>query len=150
MMKICMEQIGHVENNIDSPMDEGWSEVKSSIVLREELMPALSGLDEFSHITVIFWMHQAKPPAVLARRPQGRNDMPEVGILSQRAKHRPNPVGITSVSLLEINGCRIVVSGLDAINGTPVLDIKPYYPEYDCRPEALVPEWASRLMKGYF
>ena len=149
-MQIYIEPIGYVENNINSPIDSGWSKVESSIVLRKDLMPALSGLNEFSHVVIIFWMHQAKSPSVLARRPQNRNDMPEIGILSQRSKHRPNPIGITSVRLVKMNGCRIVVRGLDAINGTPVLDIKPYYHEYDCHPEAQVPEWVNRLMKDYF
>ncbi|MFC1847621.1 tRNA (N6-threonylcarbamoyladenosine(37)-N6)-methyltransferase TrmO, partial [Chloroflexota bacterium] len=127
-MQIGMEPVGYVENDINSPIDLGWSKIESSIVLREDLMPALSGLKDFSHIVVIYWMHQAKPPTVLARRPQNREDMPEVGILSQRSKHRPNPIGITSVPLVKINRCSITVQGLDAINGTPVLDIKPYYP----------------------
>ena len=149
-MQIYVEPIGYVENNINSPIDQGWSNVESSIVFRKDLMPALSGLNEFSHVVIIFWMHQAKPTAVLVRRPQNRKDMPEIGILSQRSKHRPNPIGITSVRLVKMNGCRIVVRGLDAINGTPVLDIKPYYPEYDCHPEAQVPEWVNCLMKDYF
>ncbi|MFC1967351.1 tRNA (N6-threonylcarbamoyladenosine(37)-N6)-methyltransferase TrmO [Chloroflexota bacterium] len=149
-MQIHIEPIGHVENNINSPIDSDWSKAESGIVFREDLVPALSGLDEFSHVVIIFWMHQAKPPAVLSRRPQSRTDMPEIGVLSQRSKHRPNPIGITSVRLVKINGCRAVVRGLDAINGTPVLDIKPYYPEYDCHPEAQVPEWVNRLMKDYF
>ena len=149
-MQICMEPIGYVENDINSPIDLGWAKVESSIVLREDLTPALSGLSEFSHIVVIFWMHQAKSMITLVRKPQNRKDMPDVGVLAQRAKHRPNPIGITAVQLLKINGCSIVVRGLDAINGTPVLDIKPYYPDYDCRPEARVPEWVSRLMVDYF
>ena len=145
-----MEPIGYVENDINSPIDSGWAKVESSIVLREDLAPALSGLSEFSHIVVIFWMHQAKSRNALVRRPQNREDMPEVGVLAQRAKHRPNPIGITAVPLVKINGCSIVVRGLDAINGTPVLDIKPYYPDYDCRPEARVPEWVNHLMIDYF
>ncbi|MFC1898942.1 tRNA (N6-threonylcarbamoyladenosine(37)-N6)-methyltransferase TrmO [Chloroflexota bacterium] len=149
-MKIHVEPIGYVENSINTPIDSGWAKVESSIVLQEDLKPTLSGLNEFSHVVVVFWMHQAKPPSVLVRKPQNRNDMPEIGILSQRSKHRPNPIGVTAVQLVRINGCCIVVHGLDAINGTPVLDIKPYYPEYDGRPEAIVPEWVNRLMSNYF
>ncbi|MFC2069085.1 tRNA (N6-threonylcarbamoyladenosine(37)-N6)-methyltransferase TrmO [Chloroflexota bacterium] len=149
-MQIYMEPIGYVENDIDSPVDFGWEKVESSIVLRKNLSSALSGLSEFSHIIVIFWMHLAKSTVILARKPQNRKDMPEVGILAQRAKHRPNPIGITTVPLVKISGYSIIVRGLNAINDTPVLDIKPYYHEYDNQPEAKVPEWVGRLMQGYF
>jgi len=145
-----MEPIGYVVNDIESPVDCGWADVESKIVIKEPLAPALSGLDDFSHLLVIFWMHQAKPPTVLRRRPQGREDMPEVGLFSQRSKHRPNPIGITTVSLVRVSGSEIVVRGLDAINGTPVLDIKPYYPHYDYRAGTRVPEWIDRLMADYF
>lgn len=149
-MKIHLEPIGYVVNNIDSPMDYGWSNIESRIVLEEHLAPALSGLSDFSHLLIVFWMHEARPPTALQRRPQNRNDMPTVSLFSQRSKHRPNPIGITAVSLVKISGHEIVVLGLDAINGTPVLDIKPYYPQYDSRTEAKVPEWVDRLMPGYF
>lgn len=149
-MQICMEPIGYVANDVESPADCGWAQVESRIAVKEHLIPALSGLSGFSHLLVVFWMHQAKPPAVLQRRPQGREDMPEVGLFAQRAKHRPNPIGITAVPLVGIRGGELVVRGLDAINGTPVLDIKPYFPHYDCRPEARVPEWVERLMVDYF
>jgi tRNA-Thr(GGU) m(6)t(6)A37 methyltransferase TsaA len=149
-LKIHIEPIGYVANGIESPIDYGWSNIESRIVLEERLAPALSGLTDFSHILVVFWMHKAKPPTTLQRRPQNRNDMPTVGLFSQRSKHRPNPIGITAVSLVNISGREIVVLGLDAINGTPVLDIKPYYPQYDLHIEATVPEWVDRLMPGYF
>jgi len=145
-----MEPIGYVENDVDSPTDYGWAGVESKIVLQEHLIPALSRLSDFSHLLVVFWMHQAKPPTILQRRPQGRDDMPEVGLFSQRAKHRPNPIGITAVPLVRVSGGEIVVRGLDAINGTPVLDIKPYYPHYDSPAEVRVPEWVDRLMVDYF
>lgn len=149
-MHICMEPIGHVASDVDSPVDEGWGKVESRIVIREDLVPALLGLEQFSHILVVFWMHHAPPVSVLQRRPQGREDMPEMGLFSQRSRHRPNPIGITAVSLTGVAGNELLVRGLDAINGTPVLDIKPYYPAYDSRPEARVPEWVGRLMADYF
>jgi len=86
----------------------------------------------------------------LVRRPQNREDMPMVGILSQRAKDRPNPIGITSVELVNVEGNIISVKGLDAIDNTPLIDIKPYYPMYDCKEGAIVPEWVNRLMESYF
>ena len=149
-LPICMEPIGYVVNDVDSPIDCGWAKVESRIILQENLAPALLGLDDFSHLLVVFWMHQAETPMVLQRRPQDRDDMPKIGLFSQRSKHRPNPIGVTSVPLVEVNGCEVVVRGLDAINGTPVLDIKPYYPQYDRPAEVSMPEWVSHLMAGYF
>jgi tRNA (Thr-GGU) A37 N-methylase len=76
--------------------------------------------------------------------------MPELGIFAQRAKHRPNPIGITAVELIGIAGNVVKVKGLDAIDGTPVLDLKPYVPVFDRRDRAIIPEWMKRLMEGYF
>ena len=149
-LQICMETIGYVVNDIDSPIDCGWAKVESRIVLEENLAPALLGLGDFSHLLVVFWMHQAKPPAVLQRRPQNRDDMPKIGLFSQRSKHRPNSIGVTSVPLVRVSGCEVIVRGLDAVNGTPVLDIKPYYPYYDSLGEVQMPEWVDRLMVDYF
>ena len=137
-------------NSVEEPVDSGWGEVESRLVLREDLVPALVGLEEFSHVLVVYWMHRAVLPEVLRRQPQGREDMPEVGLLAQRSKHRPNPIGVTVVSLVRVGDGELVVRGLDAINGTPVLDIKPHYPEYDSPADAHVPEWVGLLMKGYF
>ena len=145
-----MEPIDYVANGINSPMDYGWAKVESKIVLQEKLAPALSGLEDFSHILVFFWIHQAEYPTVLQRKPQGRDDMPKVGLFSQRSKHRPNPIGVTVVPLVSISGNELSVRGLDAINGTPVLDIKPYFPHYDSPTEARLPEWVNRLMTDYF
>jgi tRNA-Thr(GGU) m(6)t(6)A37 methyltransferase TsaA len=148
--QISVEPIGYVVNTVEEPVDSGWGEIESRLVLREALSPALVGLEEFSHVLVVYWMHWAVPLEVLRRRPQGREDMPEVGLLAQRSKHRPNPIGVTVVTLVSVRDGELVVRGLDAINGTPVLDIKPHYPEYDSPPGAHVPEWVRRLMKGYF
>ena len=75
--------------------------------------------------------------------------MPLVGIFSQRGKNRPNRIGMTSVEIVAVTDDTLVVKGLDAVDGTPVLDIKPYYPVYDRR-DATVPEWVNRLMEHYF
>jgi tRNA (adenine37-N6)-methyltransferase len=146
---IQLRPIGVVRSPITEPVDEGWAGIESEIVLDEALVGAIDGLQEFSHALVVFWMHQAPSPETMRRRPQGRADMPELGILAQRARHRPNPIGVTAVEILGMNGRRLRVRGLDAIDGTPVLDIKPYFPQYDTR-EARTPEWVGRLMEGYF
>ncbi|HBA40826.1 MAG TPA: tRNA (N6-threonylcarbamoyladenosine(37)-N6)-methyltransferase TrmO [Deltaproteobacteria bacterium] len=109
-------------------------------------------MEQFSHIIVIFFMHQSTfdLAADLVRRPRERPDMPLVGAFAQRAKHRPNPIGITTVHLIEVKGNVLKVKGLDAIDGTPVLDIKPYVPAFDSVPNARIPQWVERLMEGYF
>lgn len=150
--RIDVEPIGVVRSPVWEGVDADWGEVISEIHLWDELTPGLVGLDTFSHVSVIFWMHRASfnPGDDLVRRPQGREDMPEIGIFAQRARHRPNPIGFTAVRLLSIAGNVLRVQGLDAVDGTPVLDIKPYFPQFDRVRDAVMPEWVSRLMKGYF
>jgi tRNA-Thr(GGU) m(6)t(6)A37 methyltransferase TsaA len=134
-------------------VDEGWGKVVSEIYLNPELARGIVGFEAFSHVLVVFHMHRAtfSPSSDLVRRPQGRADMPEVGIFAQRAKHRPNPIGVTVVKLLGVKDNVITVQGPDAIDGTPVLDIKPYFPQYDSAGgDVRLPEWVGRLMEGYF
>ncbi len=146
------EPIGIVKSPVTEMVDEGWGAVISQIHLADHLALGLSGLEKFSHIIVLFLMHRStfNPKTDLVRHPQGRSDMPEVGIFAQRAKHRPNPIGITTVGLVSVKGNTLTVKGLDAIDGTPVLDIKPYFPVYDRVEKPTIPEWAERLMVGYF
>jgi len=147
-----VEWIGTVRNDVQEPTDEGWRRVVSEVILDERFADGLDGIEAFSHVLILFWMHRAAEaePVRLRRRPQGRQDMPEVGIFAQRARHRPNPVGVTAVKLLRREGNRLVVQGLDAINGTPVLDVKPYVPQYDSVASPAVPAWVNRLMERYF
>jgi tRNA-Thr(GGU) m(6)t(6)A37 methyltransferase TsaA len=144
--------IAVVASPVREGVDENWGAVVSEIRLRPEYAGGLRGLDGFSHALIIFYMHESSfdPATDLLRRPRGRADMPEVGSFSQRAKHRPNPIGITAAEIVAIDGGVLRVRGLDAIDGTPVLDIKPYVPAFDDRPDATVPEWMRRLMVGYF
>jgi tRNA-Thr(GGU) m(6)t(6)A37 methyltransferase TsaA len=150
--EIAMEVIGFVRSPVTEGVDEGWGNVVSEIKLDGRYAPGLAGLSEFSHILVVFYMHKSTfdEGVHLQRRPQGLQDMPLIGIFAQRAKHRPNPIGVTAVELLNVKGSTISVRGLDAIDGTPILDIKPYFPAYDCREDALTPSWVNEIMKGYF
>jgi tRNA-Thr(GGU) m(6)t(6)A37 methyltransferase TsaA len=84
------------------------------------------------------------------RKPRGREDMQAVGVFAQRTKYRPNPLGITAVQLLGIEGNIVKVRGLDALDGTPVLDIKPYMPPFDRMENVKMPEWVGLFMDGYF
>ncbi len=151
MQEIIMNPIGYVENNVQAKKDVSWGEDISRIVLEKEYCNGLSGLEDFSHAIIIYYLDKAeyKREEHLQRRPQNREDMPLVGIFSQRGKDRPNKIGMTAVRIVEVCEKALVVKGLDAINGTAVLDIKPYYPVYD-KKEAAVPDWVNRLMEHYF
>lgn len=120
--------------------------IVSRIVLDKNFAEALKGIDEFSHLFVIFWMHQIpiEKRRTLKVHPRGREDMPLVGSFATRTPHRPNPIGLTLVELLKAEGNVLTVRGLDAYDGTPVLDIKPFDP-WDVAEDARVPEWWTRL-----
>lgn len=149
---VALQPIGVVRSPVVEGVDEDWGSVVAEIHLREEYAPGLRGLEEFSHVIVVFLMHEAtfSPGDDLVRRPRGRADMPELGIFAQRAKHRPNPIGLTAVRLLSVRGNVLTVQGLDAIDGSPVLDIKPYLPAFDRVEDATTPGWVGKLMEGYF
>ena len=151
MAYITMEPIGRVKNHVTARKDTSWGEEISSVILDEQYISGLNGLEDFSHAIILFHLDQARyqKEKHLQRRPQNRDDMPLVGIFSQRGKNRPNRIGMTSVEIMAVTEDTLVVKGLDAIDGTPVLDIKPYYPAYD-RKDATVPEWVDRLMEHYF
>lgn len=151
-MKINISEIGYVENNINEQSDESWGNIKSIIRLNNDYVGGLIGLDSFSHAIVLTYLHEAQfiQEKHLKRRPKNLQEMPLVGIFSQRAKDRPNPIGITAVKIIEVLEDSLIVQGLDAINKTPVLDVKPYYPQYDRIDNAFVPEWVNRLMENYF
>ena len=146
------EPIGNVKSRATEKVDQHWGQVISEIIIKEELRDGLQGLEDFSHVIVVYHLSEAKfvKENHLVRRPQGRADMPKVGIFAQRAKDRPNTIGVTAVKLLSVKQNAITVQGLDAIDGTPVLDIKPYYPQYDLKENAHVPEWVNILMADYF
>lgn len=145
-MKISLEPIGEVKNNIKEPPRE-WSSVVSELVLKPEFSEAMEGLEEFSHIIVLFWMHRAFPqPGSWGKvHPKGRPELPLVGVFATRSPIRPNPIGMTVVRLLERQGNILKVMGLDALDGTPLLDIKPYIPKGDRISKTKLPDWVSKL-----
>jgi tRNA-Thr(GGU) m(6)t(6)A37 methyltransferase TsaA len=152
MDEIKLKPIGYVSSPITEKIDENWGIVISRILLKSNYAGALSGLEDFSHAIIITYLHQSRYEKVkhLQRRPRNLVTMPKVGIFAQRSKDRPNPIGITVVEILGVGNDFLEVKGLDAIDETPVLDIKPYYPYYDKIDYAVVPEWVDRLMKKYF
>ncbi len=139
-----LEVIGHVKNDISDSKSNGWSDVVSEIVLKEEYGPLLDGIEGFSHIVVVFWMDRVDgyQPKV---HPRGREDVPQRGVFATRTPFRPNPIGVSSVKLVQRRGNIIRVAGLDAFNGTPVLDIKPFTPKNLEIREIRVPDWMENL-----
>jgi tRNA-Thr(GGU) m(6)t(6)A37 methyltransferase TsaA len=145
--------VAHVASPRREPVDDDWADVESTITLVPGFgAEALRGLGEFSHIEVVYLFHLVDPAAVTsgARCPRGNTDWPEVGIFAQRAKARPNRLGVSFCELLAVEGTTLRVRGLDAVDGTPVLDIKPCMREFAPRGEVLEPAWAEELMADYF
>ena len=108
------------------------------------LSEALDNLDEFSHIIVLYWIHRhppGQPPTKV--HPMGKRELPLVGVFATRSPNRPNPIGKATVRLLERRGNILKVAGLDALDGSPVIDIKPYIPGYDSVADARVPPWVA-------
>ena len=117
----------------------------SKIILNPELVDALDGVEGFSHVFVLFWLNEvASQPRALKFHPRGRKDMPLLGVFALRTNQRPNPIGLTLVELLKVEGNTLTIRGLDAYDGTPVLDIKPF-DMWDCVKNARVPEWWTKL-----
>ena len=143
--------IGSVKSPISKPIDMNWGEVISEIIIKPEYVDGLLGLDEFSHLMILTFLHEAEyiPEKHLRRHPQERQDMPLIGIFAQRARHRPNRIGVTAVEIIEVTNNSVKVRALDAIDGTPVIDIKPYVPIYD-KKDAIIPDWMEKMMKDYF
>ena len=143
---IELKPIARVRNSIKDPGKHDWAGLESELVFNPGFDDALDGLDEFSHITVLFWMHRS-PVWDISRakvHPQRREDLPQVGVLATHSPYRPNPLGMTTVKLLERRGNILKVTGLDAIDGTPVVDIKPWFPGDDAA-QTRVPDWVFKL-----
>jgi tRNA-Thr(GGU) m(6)t(6)A37 methyltransferase TsaA len=142
---MTLKPIGVVKNEVKQPIRHGWGEIVSEIVVDSDLTEALDNLDEFSHLIVLYWMHQlpAGRQLPLKVHPMGKSELPLVGRFATRSPSRPNPVGQATVRLLERRDNILKVKGLDAIDGTPVIDIKPYLPGYDSAEDARVPSWMT-------
>lgn len=142
---ICLKPIGIVHTKA------AGNEVKdknviSKIIIRKKYEKALEGLEEFSHLFVLFWLHQItnQDRKIIKVRPLGRKDLELLGIFATRTPHRPNPIGLTCVKLMKIKNNVLTVQGLDAYNETPVLDIKPF-DSWDTTKEVQVPKWWRKI-----
>lgn len=147
---IQLKQIGVVHNNVQtSHRDTSWQDIESTIVIDDEWREALDGIAEFSHIWVIFFLDRASPPDSPRVHPMRRADLPLVGRFATRAPTRPNSIGICAVQLLEVRDTRLSVRGLDALEGTPVLDLKPYLEHGDAIRDTRVAEWVRQSWATY-
>ncbi len=151
---IVLKPIGIVRSPIKEVADDCWGGVLSTIELDPQLFgpECTLGLDQYSHVEVVFVLDKISQDEIEkgARHPRGRPDWPKMGIFAQRSKHRPNRIGVTVCKLESVDGLHIRVRELDAVDGTPVLDVKPYLKGFAPRGEVLEPAWAAELMAGYF
>jgi tRNA (adenine37-N6)-methyltransferase len=148
-----VEPIGHVRSPRKDLRDDFWGAVEAEIVLSEAFgEEALFGLGDFSHVEVLFLMHQVDVAKIEtgARHPRERADWPLVGIFAQRGKARPNRIGLTRATIIGVAGRVLAVRGLDAVDGTPVLDVKPWMSEFAPIGAARQPAWATELMADYY
>lgn len=142
--------IGRVVEGAAFPPDPGWEERDAVVEVHPAWAGALDGLDGFSHLWLLWWLDAYDaPPDALRVHPERREDIPLVGIFATRSPHRPNPVAMTAVRLVELDGLRLRVRGLDARQGTPILDIKPYLHRGDCIPDATMPAWIEHLWQAH-
>lgn len=144
--------IGVVRSSRTEPEDDRWDAESSRI----ELLPpfgaqALAGLAEFSHCIVVYVFDRASwDGSKMSRRPRANPAWPEVGIFAQRAKDRPNRLGVSVARIMGVEGTSVYLAGLDAIDGTPVVDLKPYFDEFGPRGPVVQPAWSRELMADYW
>lgn len=151
-MDIILQPVAFVKNNRTDLSDDFWGSIISEIELADTIPAhAFNGIDEFSHLEIIFHFNQSdKAKIVFSGHPRGNKNWPHIGIFSQRKKDRPNAVGLTIVELVKREGNKIWVKYLDAIDGTPILDIKPVMKEFLPQNEIKQPAWSQELMKEYW
>lgn len=152
-MGIELMPIGYVKNNRKAIEDDHWGNVISEIIIADSLNEeCLKGLKDFSHAEIIFYFDQVKDSEInyTARHPRNNKDWPMIGIFAQRGKNRPNKIGLCIVKIIKCDGNKLIVKGLDAIDNTPVLDIKPVMKEFLPHEEIIQPQWSTELMKNYW
>jgi len=141
---ITIKPLGKAKNGVSKPMLPGWKDIVTEIVIDKEYTDGLDGIEDYSHVIIVYWMDKEKE-CHLKHHPQGRADVPFIGIFACRCPQRPNPIGISTTEIISVKDNIIKVKGLDVIDNTPILDIKPYTPQYDSALNAKVPEWVDKL-----
>jgi len=150
---IVMEPIGRVRAQRGQAEDDFWGGVEAAIVINDAFDPeCLAGIDDFSHVEVLFYFDQVDERKIVsgARHPRNNSEWPRVGIFAQRGKNRPNRIGSTIVRVLRRIERTLYVAELDAIDGTPVLDIKPVMQEFLPRERVRQPQWSHEIMRDYW
>lgn len=142
---IKLKPLGKAKNRVSKPMLPGWKNVETEIVIDKKYTKGLDGIEDYSHIAVVYWMNKEKE-CHLKHHPQGRTDVPFVGIFACRCPQRPNRIAISTVRLLGRFKNRLKVKGLDIVNDTPILDIKPHALQYDKINEVKIPRWVDKLV----
>ncbi|HUO92465.1 MAG TPA: SAM-dependent methyltransferase [Rhizomicrobium sp.] len=153
-MEFTVRPVGHVEGGRGEAVDDNWGASRARITLDPAQFDAtaLVGLDGFSHAEIVYVFDRVTDAEIVksARHPRGRTDWPKIGIFAQRGKNRPNRIGVTVCKVVSVNGLNLEVEGLDAIDGTPVLDIKPHLSGFAPRGTVREPDWAREIMKEYW
>lgn len=154
LTSLTVTPVGTVRGGRVKPEDDNWGGVETVIAIDPNAFApdAVAGLEAFSHLEVVYAFHLARPEDTTtgARHPRGRSDWPLVGIFAQRGKDRPNHLGISRCRLLRVDGLDLHVTDLDAVDGTPVLDVKPWMAEFGPRGAVRQPDWAGELMQAYY
>ena len=154
MAEYRIEPVGRVQGGRAAAEDDDWGASRTRIELdaRRFTAEALAGLEAFSHAEVLFLFDRVGEDEVEhgARHPRGRTDWPKVGIFAQRGKNRPGRIGVTICRVVRVEGLAVEVEGLDAVDGSPVLDIKPVMSGFLPRGELREPDWAREIMKDYW
>lgn len=143
--RIQLKPSGKAKNEVRAPSLTCWRNLITEIAIDKKYTKGLDGIEDYSHIIVVYWMSEEKE-CHLKHHPQGRSDVPFGGIFACRCPQRPNRVAISTVKLLSRKNNRLLVEGLDILNNTPILDIKPYWPQYDRVAKAKIPSWVNRLV----
>jgi tRNA-Thr(GGU) m(6)t(6)A37 methyltransferase TsaA len=151
-MSLSVYPVAMVRNTRTAPLDDQWSSVTSEIVLADHIPSAVfDHITDFSHLEIIYYFDKVDPKDIVyAGHPRGNPAYPKVGIFGQRKKDRPNTIGLCTVELISQHERSITVRYLDAIDGTPVLDIKPVFREFQPKTEIRQPDWVADLMKNYW
>lgn len=151
-MSISLTPLAYVKNSRKSAIDDQWGEIISEIELANHIpTEAFVKINQFSHLEIIYYFDQVKfEDIIFSGKPRGNQAYPELGIFAQRKKDRPNQLGLCTVELIQHDDRILTVKYLDAIDGTPILDIKPVYREFEPKSEISQPNWVSELMSEYW
>ncbi|HUR60906.1 MAG TPA: tRNA (N6-threonylcarbamoyladenosine(37)-N6)-methyltransferase TrmO [Candidatus Thermoplasmatota archaeon] len=154
-IRIGVEPVGTVHNSVPgiTSTDRAWGDVVSRIELSDAFSPdALDGIEKFSHVEVVFLFHKVAPEDIQTgtRHPRGDPKYPKVGVFAQRNKARPNRIGLTICTIEKREGRVLTVRGLDALDGSPVLDIKPVMEEFLPEGRVRQPGWSHEVLEEYW